>query len=435
MARTSQGMWEERLEELRCQADPEMDELVHRYYQDHQELEDVRSLVLQMLSELGEAKRNPAGEPATAAGQAGDRLSALLDPPPLPPWARDEARITRGQAVFADRGLYQSAALFFASLPMAYASDDGGAAALVRVSDLATDNLTRRVAETGQMLIDVMGVRGPDALQRGGVGYATAVGLRLLHACVRVILLDPDTEANERAPWPAERFGPPVNQKLLLATLLDFTLVTWQAMERMGVGLDDQDREAHLYTWSIIGFLMGLDACQDGPLILADLDELSPLMSRDVGPTDDGRKLMDALMAEMEEFMYLGWRKLPRSLVHWLFQGAEHGIDRLPEHLGVGPPAWWAGPLFGSLSSAHRGGWLLGPLRPAARLLIRKAGRYVLLAYTDRFAGEQRPFHIPDGLARSWKLHQGPVARQVRARRRQARHAVRARIGEPSRAE
>ena len=41
------------------------------------------------------------------------------------------------------------------------------------MSDLATDNLTRRVAETGQMLIDVMGVRGPDALQRGGVGYAT----------------------------------------------------------------------------------------------------------------------------------------------------------------------------------------------------------------------------------------------------------------------
>ena len=284
-----------------------------------------------MLSELGEAKRNPAGEPATAAGQAGDRLSALLDPPPLPPWARDEARITRGQAVFADRGLYQSAALFFASLPMAYASDDGGAAALVRVSDLATDNLTRRVAETGQMLIDVMGVRGPDALQRGGVGYATAVGLRLLHACVRVILLDPDTEANERAPWPAERFGPPVNQKLLLATLLDFTLVTWQAMERMGVGLDDQDREAHLYTWSIIGFLMGLDACQDGPLTLADLDELSPLMSRDVGPTDDGRKLMDALMAEMEEFMYLGWRKLPGA---W-----STGCSRAPSTASTASPS------------------------------------------------------------------------------------------------
>jgi hypothetical protein len=104
MARTSLGTWEERLEELRRQADPEMDQLVHRYYQDHQELEDVRSLVLQMLSELGEAKRNPAAEPATTVGQAGDRLSALLDPPPLPPWARDEARITRDQAVFADRG-------------------------------------------------------------------------------------------------------------------------------------------------------------------------------------------------------------------------------------------------------------------------------------------------------------------------------------------
>jgi hypothetical protein len=32
MARTSQGLWEERLEELHCRADPKMDELVHRYY-------------------------------------------------------------------------------------------------------------------------------------------------------------------------------------------------------------------------------------------------------------------------------------------------------------------------------------------------------------------------------------------------------------------
>lgn len=429
----SRESWEERLRQLRSQADPEIDELVTRYYEDHPELEDVRSLVLRMLAELGEAKRHAAdGGPATTAGEAGDRLSALLDPPPLPPWARDEARIARGQAVFADRGLYQSVALFFASLPMAYASNDGGAAALVRVSDLATDNLTRRVAETGQMLIDVMGVRGPDALERGGIGYATAIGLRLLHACVRVILLDPDTDV---APWPAREFGPPVNQKLLLATLLDFTLVTWQAMERMGVALDDQDREAHLYTWSIIGFLMGLDACQDGPLTLRDLDELSPLMSRDVGPTEEGRRLMAALLAEMEEFMYLGWRKLPRSLVHWLFQGAEHGVDLVPEHLGVERPAWWAGPLFGSLASAHRFGWLLGPLRPVARLVIRKAGRYVLVEYADRFADAQRPFHIPDELARSWRIRQGPVARRLRTQRRTARHKLRARVGEPIRAQ
>lgn len=118
MARTSLETWEERQDELRRQANPEMDQLVHRYYQDHQELEDVRSLVLQMLSELGEAKRNPAAEPTTTAGQAGDHLSALLD----------------------------------------------------RVSDLATENLTRRVAETGQMLIDVMGVRGPDACSGAGSG-------------------------------------------------------------------------------------------------------------------------------------------------------------------------------------------------------------------------------------------------------------------------
>ena len=97
------------------------------------------------------------------------------------------ALIERGQQVFADYGLYQAAALFFASLPMAYATLDG-AEVLARVSDLATQNLTRRVAETGQMLLDVMGLRGGHSLEPGAPGYMTAIGLRLMHACVRVLM-------------------------------------------------------------------------------------------------------------------------------------------------------------------------------------------------------------------------------------------------------
>jgi hypothetical protein len=425
MATTEDVGWAERLQQLRHLTDPEIDDLVDRYHHNHQELEDVRSLVLRMLSELGEAKRNPAEQLATTAGKAGERLSSLLDPPPLPPWAKDKALIARGQELFKNTGLYQAVALFFASLPMAYAAKDGGAEALVRVSDLATNNLTRRVAETGQMLIDVMGVRGPDTLEPEGTGYATAIGLRLLHACVRVILLDPDSPN----PWPTEKFGPPVNQELLLATLLDFTIVTWRAMERMGVEMHEDDREAHLYTWSIIGYLMGLEACQQRPLTLTDVDELSRLMSDRLGSSEAGRRLMEALLAEMEEFMGLGWRKLPRSLVHWLFRDAPHGVRRVPEYLGVRRPAWWAGPLFGSLRIANQLGRLAGPLRPVGRLVIRKAGRSMLLGYADQYADRQLPFRIPDELARSWRIRQGPVARQLRAQRRRVRHRVRARPG------
>jgi hypothetical protein len=430
MTATQDLGWSQRLQELRHLTDPEMDELVDRYRRDHPEVGDVRSLVLQMLRELGEAKANPGRRPATTAGQAGERLSSLLDPPPLPPWAKDKALITRGQGLFVDSGLYQAVALFFASLPMAYAAKDGGAQALASVSDLATSNLTRRVAETGQMLIDVMGVRSPDALEPGGTGYATATGLRLLHACVRVILLDPDNSE----PWQEAELGPPVNQELLLATLLDFTIVTWRAMERMGVELEEENRKAHLYTWSVIGYLMGLDACQQGPLTLEDVDEISRLLSGRLGPTESGRRLMAALLAEMEEFMGLGWRKLPVSLIHWLFRDAPYGVDRVPEYLSVGRPAWWAVPLFGSLRTASRLDWLLGPVRPIPRLLIRKAGRYMLLAYADRYAGRTLPFRIPDELARSWRVRQGPVAKKVREQRRKVRHRVRNRPGGPLRA-
>jgi hypothetical protein len=408
---------------LRSRTDPEIDKLVADYHRRHPELGDVRSLVVSMIGELRDGKRDPAGYLDTLAGQAGERLSSELpSPPALPSWARDAERIRRGQAVFADYGLYQAAALFFTSLPMAYASVDG-ADVLARVSDLATKNLTRRVSETGQMLLDVMGVRGSNALEPGGRGYATAIGLRLLHSCVRVMVLDQDSPH----PWQTERFGPPVNQEILLATLLDFTIVTWEALERMGVKLCDDDRDAHLYTWSIVGFLMGLEACQSRPLTLADVEQLSPLLSRHLGPSDAGRRLMAALLANMERFMGLGWRKLPCSLTHWLFEGAPYGVADVPELLAVPAPAWWSRPLFGSLRAAESQVWLLGPLRPAARWVVRKASRHILVAYADRFSEGQPPFHIPDELAKSWGIRQGPAARRVRAARRGVRHAVRSR--------
>jgi hypothetical protein len=204
----------------------------------------------------------------------------------------------------------------------------------------------------------------------------------------------------------------------------------------MGVELKKEDRQAHLYTWSVIGYLMGVDACQQGPLTDDDVEKIGLLLTDDLGPSASGRRLMAALLAEMEEFMGLGWRKLPRSLIHWLFLDAPYGVDRVPEYLTVGPPAWWARPLFGSLRTANRLDWLLGPLRPIPRLVIRKAGRYVLLAYADRYANRPVPFRLlPQELASSWRIRQGPVATRVRKQRRKVRQRVRARQGGPLGAE
>ena len=416
------GRWSRReLDRLRGTADPEIDQIVADYHRQHPELTDPRDLVRSMIQELGQAKMDPHRFTRAAANPDGTWLTEALAIALAPPrWQPDPALIERGQRVFADYGLYQASALFFASLPMAYATLDG-AAVLARVSDLATQNLVRRVAETGQMLLDVMGLRGANSLEPGAPGYMTAVGLRLMHACVRVLV------AGQPAPdpWPEAEFGPPANQELMLGTLLDFTDVSWASMARMGITLSDTEREANLHTWSFIGELMGVEACRDGPLSLGDVDQISTGMNRLLGPSEAGQRLMAALLGEMEEFMPLGWRKLPRSVVRWLFQDAPGAVSGVPDMLRVPPAAWWSGPLAASLRAANADSRLLGPLEPVAHALLRKLGRHVLISYSDRYANGQAPFRVPPELARRWGIRNTRVRGEVRQLRRKARHTAR----------
>ena len=407
---------------LRRAADPEIDQVVAAYHRQHPELTDPRDLVRSMIQELGKAKRDPQRFTRAAANPDGTWLTEALAIALAPPrWQPDPALIERGQRVFADYGLYQASALFFASLPMAYATLDG-AAVLARVSDLATQNLVRRVAETGQMLLDVMGLRGGHSLDPGAPGYMTAVGLRLMHACVRVLV----AEQPAPDPWPAAEFGPPANQELMLGTLLDFTDVAWASMARMGITLSEAEREANLHTWSFIGELMGVEACRDGPLSLGDVDQISTGMNRLLGPSEAGQRLMAALLGEMEEFMPLGWRKLPRSVVRWLFQDAPGAVSgcrtcSASRRRPGGRGRWQA-----SLRAANTDSWLLGPLEPVARALLRKLGRHVLISYSDRYSNGQAPFRVPPELARRWGIRNTKVRGEIRQLRRKARHAARA---------
>jgi hypothetical protein len=410
----------EEFSRLRAATDPDIDGLVEAYRRDHPEFTDARDMVRSMIRELSHAKNDPQRFASGAIDQNGTWLAAALDVAlKTPPWNVDPKVVERGQQVFADLGLYQASSLFFASLPMAYAAIEG-AEVLARVSDLATHNLTRRVAETGQMLLDVMGLRGGHGLEPGSPGYATAIGLRLMHACVRALILDqqgPDQ-------W-AAKYAPPVNQKLLLATLLDFTIVPWRAMERMGVTLAEADREANIHTWSFIGLLMGVEACRDRPLTLSDVTQISAAMDSELGPSVAGQRLMAALLDDMEDFMPLGWRKLPRSVVHWVFEGAPPPVNRVPGLLHVPPAPLWSLPLLFSLRAANRDSWVLGPLAPLVRALTRKVGRHVVIGYADRYSDGQAPFRVPDELARQWGIRTTPVARRARRVRRGVRHLVR----------
>ncbi|MFD0691640.1 oxygenase MpaB family protein [Actinomadura fibrosa] len=446
---------QEEFARLRQTGDDQADAAVKAYLHAHRDLGDARALIRAVIGELAAAKHSaraaqdtaiaspstglspsavptPSGFAATDGASAGharngaqvssaaDILDKLATNAEVPSWVGDAVTIERGQRVFRDHGLYQAVVLFCLSLPLAYA-EPSTARLLAGVSDLGTGAVTRRVAETGQMLIDVMGLGGPDSLRHGGPGHTSCVALRVLHAFVRAIV-----SQDAQRPWDRETDGVPVSQELLLATLLTFSSVTWQAMDRMGLRLGDIERDAHLHVWSVVGHLMGIQACWHAPLTGEDSAALEAHFAQMLHTSEQGRRLMAALLADMESFMYLGWRKLPRTLIHWLFHGSGPGMEGVPAMLGVPAPAWWALPLLATARAAHRGG-RRDPLRPVIRWLLRRAGRYAVIGFAERHTDGPAPFQVPADLARSWQIAQTPSARRLRAVRRRARQTVRSR--------
>jgi ER-bound oxygenase mpaB/B'/Rubber oxygenase, catalytic domain len=349
--------------------------------------------------------------------QAGDQTVRdwMLCGPDLPAWA-DRETMRRGQSFFCDWPLGITAALFCVSLPSAYAAADG-ARVLGLTSDLATKNAARRIAETGQMLIDVMDMRpdgpDPDALRPGGVGYATIRGVRLLHAVVRQTLLS-------HPAWRAE-WGRPVNQEDLLGTLCTFTVAVFRGLDQLGVPYESRDADAYLHTWCVIGHLLGIRP-ELLPLDRQEAEQIAHLIARrHHRPSDVGDRLLAVLLRQMEMSMPWGMRKLPRTLMHHLLP--PDIVTLFPE---LPPPAGWA-PV---LAAGVKVGRVLGGV-PGGRVLVQAPtellGRSMIRMYVDRSVrGEGPPFRLDPAVAARLSIGTSPMRRAMRTRRQRMRAHKRA---------
>jgi hypothetical protein len=337
------------LDALRHRGDPPADRLAAALVEAHPGL-DEGDLVRLVLSEI-QARPAPGNDAVR---------DWMLKGPDLPAWA-DRDLIRRGQDFFGDWPLAITASLFCTSLPGAYAAADG-AQVLVVTSDLATKNITRRVAETGRMLMDVMdlGRASPAALEPGGQGYLTIRGVRLLHAVVRRTLtaeggvVRQTCDESVALRW-CKDWGLPVNQEDLLGTLLTFTTAVFVGLEALGIPYDREAADAYLHTWCVVGHLLGIEP----ELLPIDRPQGEALMAtiadRQHRPSDAGARLMAALLDHMETSMPLGLRKLPRTLVRRLLPAEVADLLQVP------PPAWWS-PALGAM--ARTGPVLACPAAP-----------------------------------------------------------------------
>jgi hypothetical protein len=170
------------------------------------------------------------------------------------------------------------------SLPLTYAMK--GVRVLYDTARLYT-NPRRRVLETAQMIIDVM---RPGGLERGGYGVRSAQKVRLMHAAVRHLL--------PQHGWD-NSLGLPINQEDLAGTLLSFSALTLDGLQKMGVDLTAAEIAAYLHGWNVVGHIMGVHS----ELLTDDIEAANALMDLIIERQFKPSKESKAMIATLIEFM------------------------------------------------------------------------------------------------------------------------------------
>ena len=172
-------------------------------------------------------------------------------------------------------------------------------------------------------------------------GYADVRHVRLMHAAVRWLIRN-----DPRVQWdPA--WGTPINQEDLLETLLTFTEIVFEVFDRTGIVYTDEEADAYLHTWSLIGHYLGV---RDDllPLTRSQTSVLMPIVRRrQFGPSEAGHALMAALLDQGTRLAPPGLRGLPATTVRY-YVG-----DATADLLGV-PKADWTRVLFEPLADLSR---------------------------------------------------------------------------------
>jgi hypothetical protein len=367
------------LDRMRAVGDPLADDTVAELFA-HEELAGVSQLMDGLV-------RND-GIPSADLPPSVRRFLAASSPPPFDPEAEAAA-----QALFARHGPEILVALGFYALPASYMAKKG-VQVLHRTGYMAKRPL-RRVFETVQMVIDVL---SPGGLAPEGLGVRSAQKVRLMHAAIRRLLThDP------ARPWD-EDLGVPINQEDLAGTLMTFSCLVLEGLRRLGLDLDDAEREGYHHTWMGIGRILGVhdDLLPEDAAEAVDLTKR--IYQRQVDTSPEGRLLMAALLEGYEELVPLAsLTGSCRSLVHHFLDDEPITGRNVSRLLGIADE-------HAAVRFAHTAAERLG-------LDLLSAARAVGLATTQAIlrldrGGSRAPFHVPPDLhERWWARSQGEASR------------------------
>jgi hypothetical protein len=319
------------LRRLRTIGDPPTDQLIDRLFADRP-VRDLEALLLALarahdvesVDALKGGIRKAYEDPATQAALTPD-LEQWLDDQVAALPAQDPSH---GQAfrLFEEQGPLIALLLSTASLISSYAAPVG--ARTLRLSYRLNHDVKRRVGETGQFVLAIMDPAG--LLVAHGKAVPSILKVRLMHAVIRSLVerhiqtrhgktfgqwvYDQGlTEQTDEVPLPQED---------QLGSLMAFSLVVLEGLDRLGTKLSKKQQEAYLCHWCAVGTLLGVQA---------------PLLPNNLG---EARQARDAIWIDRARPGNEHGVKLTRSLLE-MFRGESpdwfDGIVTSAARVAVGP--------------------------------------------------------------------------------------------------
>lgn len=308
----------------------------------------------------------------------------LEEVPEVPAPAR--AAVTAGQQVFAEHGPEIAMVLACGSLPAAYSARKG--VQVLYRSGFLSGRPMRRVAQTAQMIIDVM---TPGGLDPDGRGRRSAEKVRLMHAAVRHLL-----RHETRRPWDPE-LGVPINQEDLAGTLMTFTVAIVRGLRAIRIELSAEQVESYFEAWRAVGRMMGIVE-ELIPQTAADAEILCDrIFRRQTAPSPEGTQMTAALLDAMKPYLLPPFQHLPAAIMRHLLPAG------VPDTLGIPEHALEAELVRAGVEIGHALDVITG--RGARRRLLRTFSIQLLQVFAIAETGGRRAqFHIPTELRDSWEL-------------------------------
>lgn len=388
-------MWDdEYLNQQREIADPLADSVIHSVYEKGQ-LEAVNTLLQDIL-------KNDDLIPDSLPDSVKLYFKETQN---LPSWF-DPIKIKAGEIFFLQHMIIPTLLLPCASLPECYALKNG--VNVLWQTQLLEQHVHRRLIETAYMVITVMNEGG---LSPNGLGLRAIQKVRLLHASIRYLIsLEPPTMSSSprhfsdvllAKQWNSQ-WGKPINQEDMAFTILSFSYVVLKGLERLGVVVSTQEKEAFLHSWAVAGYLMGVDE----KLLIHTMEDAETLYiqvySRQAGFTEEGKDLSRALLQFLHSQVPVWWLK---PLPKWLTWLTVHPLTR--DALKLPPPG-----IFGricltligkSVSWFYKEKSAIVSKKPWLLWLTNHLAYALLMKLSDQPRGGNRlAFQLPEKLSTEW---------------------------------